>query len=599
MDLIRRNVEKLLALICLTIVMIWLFITYTKQDSQMQAERAQLEMSNLTNVLELQMDREIGFLELTAEKLNRQLMDKNKESELRAQLKYVINRQAYQYGIFISPDRVINGTELISPSSLMNTGKKRYGDRIFWSSPIVNFEKMSAIIPIYQPLSEPRLGVNGILFREVSVDYLVANASKLSEERKGITFLISDDKQVVQLLSPTAEMTKVVASILERHLTFILNQSYRVEDGQGFIFSERIGGSHWHLVYIEPYHASVQMLCLLAGILLIPILLMAVVILTADKKYKHLNIELVNMKNKDESQRVKAEELLMETLKAEAYQIDWLRSQERQHSHNVMVYKLEVLLAKLLEKNDYSRSLSLKELVQWLNGISKEQGTVRIDCGTGSERLHLNSAMVYEFVSLFEVLLSQESLKQIEISPDVMNQLLVITLYGDQILNANFIEAILNEKSLDVNKGKIQRSFIGNRIVYKLEAHKPVAEKSQVKPMEEQVLPSSVVIYSPDYEGHAIIKFYLDYIGLKYTTTSDIKSLQDVEVILASSKAMKQLVEAKALGLPISSKLVLCKDDSEDDIMLEASCDWIIHRPYSLDKIQQILYSVQRKRNSG
>lgn len=599
MELIKRNVEKLLALFCLTLVMLWLFMTYSKQDRQMEAERAQLELSNLTNVLSLHMDREIGFLELTAEKLNRQLMNKSSENDLRAQLKYVINRQAYQYGVFISPDRVINGTELISPSMLMDSGKKRYGDRVFWSTPIVNYEKMSAMIPIYQPLSEPRLGVSGVLFREVSVDYLVEKAYKLSAERKGIVFLISDEKQVIQLLPPDSDSSKLVASSLESYLTSILNQSFRMEDDKKFIFSERIGSSHWNLVYIEPYRASIQMIYLLAGILIIPIILMLVVIITADKKYKVLNLELKNLRLNEEMQKAKSEDLILDTIKAEAYQIDWLRSQDRQYSHNIMVYKLEVLLAKLLEKNDYSRTLSLKELVQWVSGINETVGIIRIECGAGSERLHLNSAMVFEFVFLFEILLSCEGLRQIEISPDVMNQLLVISLYGDQIFNTSSLENLLNEKTLDTYKRKVQRSFIGNRIVYKLETHKPVVEKPSVKSTVDQVLPSSVAIYSPDYEGHAIIKFYLDYMGLKYSTINDLKSLADVDVVLASSRAMKQIVEAKSLGMPILSRLVLCKDDSEDDIMLEASCDWIIHRPYSLDKIQQILYSVQRKKNSG
>lgn len=594
----KRNTKKLLALTILATVTIGLFVMYMGQESQIQLETAQLEMKDMTDDLAFLMDREVGFLEVTAERLDRSLMSREKEDELRARLKYVINRQSYQYGLFISPDRVLNGTELINPSVLMNSGKKRYGDRVFWATPLVSEASEHVVIPIYQPLSEPRLGVSGILYREVKADELMNSVKRLHAERKGVAFFISDEKQVIGLSPISAMSSALTEDTLEKHLVSILGQSFKVTDTKSYIFAERIGSSHWHLVYVEPRHTGTVQFLFLALCLLVANLIIVFVILKPGKPSPS-DDEVLRLGNRVILDGPTQESLLMQRLKAEALQIDWLRGQEKQYTQSILSFKLEVLLAALLNKNDYTRTICLKDLIHWLKGYSQAHTTVQIECGTGAERIHLDAEMVYELLSLFEVLMQQEGLKQIEISPDVSNQLLVITLYGEQILSAKFTESILSEKALQGQEKRIQRSFIGNRIVYKLEGEKPLAEKVQIKTLEENSLPKSVVLYAPDFEGHAIVKFYLDYMGLHYIVTADMKNLQDVDVILAAPKAMKQLVEARELGLPITSSLVLCKDESLDDAVLEAACDWIIHRPYSLDKIQQIFYSIQRKKNLG
>lgn len=597
MNPVKRNAEKILALTLLATVTIGLFVAFMGQESQIQMETAQLEMKDMTDDLAYLMDREIGFLEVTSERLDRSLMVRSKEDELRLRLKYVINRESYQYGLFISPDRVLNGSELINPSVLMSSGKKRYGDRVFWATPIVSQGNETAVIPIYQPLSEPRLGVSGILYREVRVKELIESAKRLNNERKGLTFFISDEKQVVGLLPINANNTAIMESTLDKYMLPILSQSFKTTDAKHYVFSERIGSSHWHLVYVEPRQIGSIQFVFLALSLLVANLIITFVILKQEKKPA---IEDANhLTNPDYKEGTNNEKMLLQRLKLEAHQIDWLRSQDKQFIQSILSFKLEVLLSELLNKNDYTRTLCLRDLMHWLKGYSQASTTLEIECGTGAERIHLDADMVYELISLFEVLLHQEGLKQIEISPDVSNQILVITLYGEQILNARFTEAILTERALQGQDKRVQRSFIGNRIVYKLEGSKTTTQNLQAKPLEEYSLPDSVVLYSPDFEGHAIVKFYLDYLGLQYKVTADIKDLHHVDAILASPKAMRQLVEAKELGLPITSSLVLCKDETTDDAVLEASCDWIIHRPYSLDKIQQIFYSIQRKKNSG
>lgn len=593
MNLLRRNVKKISALLAIAITLTAVFVMFIKKESEQQYSTLHSELDLLTNSLSMQMAQEIGFLELTAEKLNRSLMAPEKEALLRSQLKFVINRETYQYGVMITPDRVINGVERINPLALANTGKKRYGDRVFLSNPIINLDKLTASIPIYQPLSEPKLGVNGIIYREVEVNYLMQNVSRLYQGRKGISFLLSDEKQVISLLASDPFIEKLTGDLLEKQLEKLIGQDYVVRDNEAFIYAKRIGTSEWHLVYIEPFMNQINTVVLMGLLLIIPILVILVWIFIEDKKALKQRSELERLLKQEEAMLESPDNLLLASMKLEALQIEWLRSQERKYAHAVLVYKLEVLLSRLLDRESFMRTISLKELNEWLTEIVPKDGKLTVVCATGAERMHLNPAMVYELINLYEHLLSRDDLKQIEIAPDVSNQMLVLTLYADKVLSANSLEAYLNERALAVYKDQLQRSFIGNRIIYKLESFQAVTDMSKNVVVENMALPQEVILFTTDREGHAIIKFYLDYLGVKYMTVEDDKLLADTDIIMAAPMGMARLLELKPEK---HGCLILCKDETEDHMHLESSCDFVIHRPYSLDKIQQILYSVQRKR---
>ncbi len=501
-------------------------------------------------------------------------------------LRFVVNRKTYDYGLWIKPDQVINGSDYIAPRALEESGQKNVGDEIYWGDIFVDQEKSTLNIPIYVPLRASK-NHEGMLYRVVDGSDLLRSLRKLSIDKGGRGFLINREKKIIQLETYDATYIDEMSGIIDQNLTQILNQSFDTYKNHYLISARPIKGSTWYFVYFQNERTEWVVFLSKIAILMATLSGLTYFIWLDHKKVTKAHEGAKALKASYEAKITELSYHINPWLSREAEQILVLR--EIENSRWLMDYKLNSALRSLSGELVERCEVTFSDILHWMNNyLHVQQRHMRIEVPSQMSKIVLNESLVSELVALVLVIGEMEAIQHIICRVDYEDFIISFAFLSDNLSIIDQIKVRMKPPLFHQDEKKaFERNFVGNKLFYH---YGEVLEPVEVSPVYQGgELPKRIFLLLPSEDQNAVIQIYCERLGVEVSFVEQIEKVPENEILLLGIKTYSKIEEMASLGIKLPKRMILYGDEYEHELAGMAKNYGHIQRPYSIDRVEYAL----------
>lgn len=587
----KKNWDKVALLLVAISIITWLLMGHNTKEKLLNQKNLELEMDTLINRVNQLVQINRTMLEVTATDVEAQLNSQDRPEEIKFLLKRVVDRSDYSYGLYISPDQVINGDDRIDPIRLLEQGRKKYGETVYFGNFFFDGERKTLWIPMFMKLNDQRRASKSVLYTEIDATALVRDINRIHINRGGQGFLVDHNGKITSLslnASVAGEALTVITKLVEDNQ---IGQNGFIQEKEHLIAVRAITSTDYKLIYIEPtLDLSTQNTTNYFLIGFVIMLLFAIVVIDM-KRYQGYEIKILESKLPEDQKKEKENSSFYEWLQIEAEQVKQLYSTD--YSVSILDFKAAHCLRMLNDSEHELLSYASNDFAEWANQhLIYSNSALKLDYYDGNSAVAMSPAMLQAGINIIDRLCSSGLDGTVQIKTDIENQLMVFNCFGEvsKILVENG-GSKLKAVSYNIEKDDARITVVGTKIILSLstkQGHRAALKKTE---KANDMYPSLVYFYENETEQNAILKFYLDYLKMPYEVITSLKGVPDNSVVMITETVYFSLTEADNIGVSLPYRFIVCGDLNTDSVMDTVT----VNRPYALDKIEYALNRIAQK----
>lgn len=585
-DLIRRYGDKLIFLLITVFILGWMVMDFTQKEMLEKQLDLDGEMDLISAHINQLVESNRVILEVASSKIDKDVLAEARENELRQLLTFTLDRVTYNFGLYLKPDRIINGFDQINPTELIKQGEKKYGEVVYFGDPYFDGERKKLIMPIYMTLNSKKTGLEGIIYTQIDAGTLISDFTRMHSKMEGQSFLVNNQGKAINLSLGKSSMTAEASLMSQLIAEDQLSSPMRLVRGDYQVISRSINSTGWKLVYIEErlsffnseYLNLVVMFVIILGIVLM-LILDALKLLNRDKTELPKQRELENIEKQEETSAS------FIWLKNESNQVKRLRLTT--YSEEVLHFKIQYCLDLLGDVSTEDYAFSSKKFLNWSQRHFEAQyAKIQIEEYSGNLEMGMTPDLVQVAIDLVYCLADSGLKGSVQFKSDPENQMLLFSLFGDI---SKIVGNLSNfKKRIEVYDGSdrhIGFAEIGNRIILSVNSGKKVIKAEVKSTWTPSDLPQKVYFYENIAEQNAILKYYLDHIKVPYETINSLKTVPLHSVVMMTESIYNGLIEVNSIGFEMPYHFIVCGNQeniNSDDVI-------VVSRPYAIEKLEYAL----------
>lgn len=585
-EMMKRHGDKLLFLLIAVLILGWMLIDFTQKETLEKQMNLDGEMDLISAHMNQLVESNRMILEVASSRLVKDVLAVDRENDLRQLLTFTVDRVTYNFGLYLKPDRIINGFDQINPSELINQGEKKYGEVVYFGEPFFDGERKKLIMPIYMTLNDKKIGTEGIIYTQIDAGNLISDFNRMDSKMEGQSFLVNNQGKAINLSLGKSLMTAEASLMNQLIAEDKLSSPMRLISGDYQVISRSINSTGWKMVYIEEkssffnseYMNLVVMFALIIGIVLI-----------------HL-LDTLKLINRDKTELPK-EKLLEHTEKHEetSPSFVWLKNESNQvkklrltnYSDEVLQFKIQYCLDLLGDMPTEDYTFSSKKFLKWSQRHFEAQfARLQIEEYSGNLEMGMTADLVQAAIDLVYCLADSGLRGSVQFKSDPENQMLLFSLFGDISKVVGKMSTFKNQ--IEIYEGSdryIRFAEIGNRIILSVSSGKKAVKAEIKSSLSESDLPQLVYFYENEAEQNAILKYYLDHIKMPYETINSLKAVPMHSVVMMTESIYNGLIEVNSIGFEMPYRFIVCGNQeniTSDDVI-------VVSRPYAIEKLEYAL----------
>lgn len=583
-ELLFKIWDRLLLYIFVLALSIWLFGQYVTFESRREAELLQSEIDLVSYRLNTKLAMEGDLLIEKAKKLS-EISGSENEDTLRQILAESFGNEYYTYSLHIKPDKIINGTDQVSPYDLEATGFKRYGDKFYYSMPYMDEEGKQLLMTIYLPL-EMKEGQKALLYRSVDIGPLMRSLIRLNSQYGGIGLLLNDDRQVINFSSAIKVSSESISKIQK-----LLGN--RVEIGQmtqrkseKVLIIRVLGTSNWYFAYYQDQMKTIEAIKGRGIVLLLSYFVLLIFIVREGLKSLRLERRMNEIDMQEDSNGEHYGQIL-DCLKYQTSQIE--RIKDTPYSGPLVEYLTTLNMHIIAERSVTDYLMPSVLFTKWALAYRKEERKVNIEESSETSKWLITPSILNLGIDLILTLAELDGEGGMQIKCDSENRLVIFSFYGNLIKKIPSLMETLTHRQGFINSGDlpmVNLTTLANKIILAENDGYSLMPKVYMASEKSHPLPIEVYFLETSDEKNIVLKFYLEHLGISYKAYYEWQDTLDNKVIFVSDKFLRQIIWSENETLTKQNCVIVFGDQA-----IEVNDRWHnINRPYSLEKI---VYALQ------